>query len=84
MLVDNSIVAIENIYRLRNEEHLPILTACVRGRKSDLRRAARLDADDRSACSCRCVFVTGMAHDLFSDIGLIDHVFAAGEPGWWR
>ena len=34
MLVDNSIVVIDNIYRLRQEEGRPILHACVEGVKS--------------------------------------------------
>ena len=33
MLVDNSIVSIENIYRLHNEEGVPVLRACVEGVK---------------------------------------------------
>ena len=33
MLVDNSIVAIENIYRLRNEEGVPVLTRLRGGRQ---------------------------------------------------
>ena len=70
MLVDNSIVAIENIYRLRDEQHLPILTACVEG----VRQIS--GALFSSTLTTICVFlpvlfVTGLARDLFSDIGLV-------------
>ncbi len=70
MLVDNSIVAIENIYRLRDEQHLPILTACIEG----VRQIS--GALFSSTLTTICVFlpvlfVTGLARDLFSDIGLV-------------
>lgn len=69
MLVDNSIVAIENIYRMRDEEGLPILTSCIRGVNTV---AGSLFA---STLTTICVFlpvvfVEGMARDLFSDMGL--------------
>lgn len=69
MLVDNSIVAIENIYRLRNEEHLPILTSCIQG----VNQIAGSLFSSTLTTVCvflPVVFVTGMAHDLFADIGL--------------
>ena len=69
MLVDNSIVAIENIYRLRNEEHLPILTACIQG-VSQISGALFASTLTTICVFLPVVFVTGMAHDLFSDIGL--------------
>ena len=69
MLVDNSIVAIENIYRLRNEEHLPILTACIQG-VSQISGALLASTLTTICVFLPVVFVTGMAHDLFSDIGL--------------
>ena len=69
MLVDNSIVAIENIYRLHDEEGVPLLRACVEGVKSV---AGALMA---STLTTICVFLPivfthGMARDLFSDMGL--------------
>ncbi len=69
MLVDNSIVAIENIYRLRNEENMPILHACVLGVKQV---GGSLFA---STLTTICVFlpvvfVSGLARDLFVDLGL--------------
>ena len=69
MLVDNSIVAIENIYRLRNEEHLPILTSCIQG-VSQISGALFASTLTTICVFLPVVFVTGMAHDLFSDIGL--------------
>ena len=69
MLVDNSIVAIENIYRLRNEEHMPILHACVKGvgQVSGSLFASTLTT---ICVFLPVVFVTGLAHDLFVDLGL--------------
>ena len=69
MLVDNSIVAIENIYRLRNEEHMPILHACVNGvgQVSGSLFASTLTT---ICVFLPVVFVTGLAHDLFVDLGL--------------
>ncbi|MBQ8088093.1 MAG: efflux RND transporter permease subunit, partial [Clostridia bacterium] len=69
MLVDNSIVAIENIFRLHNEEKVPILHACVEGVNQV---SGSLFA---STLTTICVFlpvlfVSGMAHDLFLDLGL--------------
>ena len=69
MLVDNSIVAIENIYRLHDEEGVPLLRACVDGVRSV---SGALFA---STLTTICVFlpilfVQGMARDLFSDMGL--------------
>ena len=69
MLVDNSIVAIENIYRLRNEENMPLLHACVEG----VRQVS--GALFASTLTTICVFVpvlfvSGLAHDLFTDLGL--------------
>ena len=69
MLVDNSIVSIENIFRLRREEHMPVLHACVEGVRQV---SGSLFA---STLTTICVFlpvafVSGMAHDLFTDLGL--------------
>ena len=70
MLVDNSIVAIENIYRLRDEQHLPILTACVEGVRQI--SGALFSSTLTTVCVFLPVlFVTGLARDLFSDIGLV-------------
>ena len=70
MLVDNSIVAIENIYRLRDEQHLPILTACIEGVRQI--SGALFSSTLTTVCVFLPVlFVTGLARDLFSDIGLV-------------
>ena len=69
MLVDKSIVSIDNIYRLHDEEGLPILQSCVRGVSSI---AGALTSSTLTTISVflPVVFVTGLAHDLFTDIGL--------------
>ena len=69
MLVDNSIVAIENIYRLHNEGGRAGAARLRGGRQADLRRL------DASTLTTVCVFlpvvfVQGITRDLFSDIGL--------------
>ena len=70
MLVDNSIVAIENIYRLRDEQHLHILTACIEGVRQI--SGALFSSTLTTVCVFLPVlFVTGLARDLFSDIGLV-------------
>ena len=69
MLVDNSIVAIENIYRLKDEEGLPILTASIRGVNQVA--GALLASTLTTICVfLPVVFVKGMARDLFTDMGL--------------
>ena len=69
MLVDNSIVAIENIYRLKDEEGLPILTASIRGVNQVA--GALLASTLTTICVfLPVVFVEGMARDLFTDMGL--------------
>ena len=69
MLVDNSIVAIENIYRLKDEEGLPILTASIRGVNPVA--GALLASTLTTICVfLPVVFVEGMARDLFTDMGL--------------
>ena len=69
MLVDNSIVSIENIYRLRDEEGLPILTASIRGVNQVV--GALFASTLTTICVfLPVVFVKGMARDLFSDMGL--------------
>ena len=69
MLVDNSIVAIENIYRLHDEEGVPLLRACVEGVKSV--SGALFSSTLTTICVfLPIVFVQGMARDLFADMGL--------------
>ena len=69
MLVDNSIVAIENIYRLKDEEGLPILTASIRG-VNQVGGALFASTLTTICVFLPVVFVEGMARDLFSDMGL--------------
>ena len=69
MLVDNSIVSIENIYRLRDEEGLPILTASIRG-VNQVAGALFASTLTTICVFLPVVFVQGMARDLFSDMGL--------------
>ena len=69
MLVDNSIVAIENIFRLRNEKGMPLLHACVEG----VRQVSGSLFASTLTTICvflPIVFITGLAHDLFKDLGL--------------
>ena len=69
MLVDNSIVAIENIYRLHDEEGVPLLRACVEGVRSV--SGALFSSTLTTICVfLPIVFVEGMARDLFADMGL--------------
>ncbi|MBR0368203.1 MAG: efflux RND transporter permease subunit, partial [Clostridia bacterium] len=69
MLVDNSIVSIENIYRLHDEERLPLLRSCVEGVKSV--SGALFASTLTTICVfLPIVFVQGMARDLFEDMGL--------------
>ena len=69
MLVDNSIVSIENIYRLHEEEGYPLLRACVEGVKSV--SGALFASTLTTICVfLPIVFVQGMARDLFADMGL--------------
>ena len=69
MLVDNSIVSIDNIYRLHDEERLPILRSCVQG-VSTIAGALTSSTLTTISVFLPVVFVTGLAHDLFTDIGL--------------
>ena len=69
MLVDNSIVSIENIYRLRDEEGLPILTASIRG-VNQVAGALFASTLTTICVFLPVVFVQGLARDLFSDMGL--------------
>ena len=69
MLVDNSIVSIENIYRLRDEEGLPILTASIRG-VNQVAGALFASTLTTICVFLPVIFVEGMARDLFTDMGL--------------
>lgn len=68
MLVDNSIVVIENIYRLRSEGYSPI-EASVQGAKEV---AGAIIASTLTTVSVflPIVFATGLARQLFVDMGL--------------
>ena len=69
MLVDNSIVSIENIYRLHDEEGYPLLRACVEGVRTV--SGALFSSTLTTICVfLPIVFVKGMARDLFADMGL--------------
>ena len=69
MLVDNSIVSIENIYRLHDEEGYPLLKACVEGVGSVA--GALIASTLTTICVfLPIVFVEGIARDLFQDMGL--------------
>lgn len=68
MLVDNSVVVIENIYRLRNEG-VPVKEAAIQGAKQVT------GAIFASTLTTICVFLpivftTGLARQLFTDMGL--------------
>lgn len=68
MLVDNSIVVIENIYRLYGNG-LPLPKACVAGAKQ--MSAAIFSSTLTTICVfLPIVFITGIARQLFADMGL--------------
>ncbi len=68
MLVDNSIVVLENIYRLHNER-VPILRACVTG--TTQMGGAIFSSTLTTVCVfLPLVFITGIARELFTDMGL--------------
>ena len=68
MLVDNSIVVIENIYRLRNEG-LPIRKACVEG--SNQVAGAIVASTLTTVCVyIPIIFTEGMTRQLFMDLAL--------------
>ena len=69
MLVDNSIVVIDNIYRLHQEEGVPILHACVEGVKQ-VSGAIAASTLTTISVFLPIVFVQGMSRDLFTDMGL--------------
>lgn len=68
MLVDNSIVVIENIYRLRNEG-VPAREAAMEGAKEV--SAAIIASTITTACVfLPIVFTDGMSREIFTDMGL--------------
>ena len=68
MLVDNSIVTIENIYRLRNEGLSPG-RAAVLGAK-EISGAITASTVTTASVFLPIVFTTGISRDLFTDMGL--------------
>ena len=68
MLVDNSIVVLENIYRLHSEG-VPILRACVEG--TSQMAAAIFSSTLTTICVfLPLAFISGIAKELFTDMGL--------------
>ena len=68
MLVDNSIVTIENIYRLRNEGMSPGRAAVI-GAK-EISGAITASTVTTASVFLPIVFTTGISRDLFTDMGL--------------
>lgn len=69
MLVDNSIVVIENIYRMRNEEHASAKEAAIKGAQQVA--GAILASTLTTVCVfLPIVFTEGIARQLFVDMGL--------------
>ena len=69
MLVDNSIVVIENIYRMRNEEHFSVKRAAVEGARQV--SGAILASTLTTICVfLPIVFTEGVTRQLFVDMGL--------------
>lgn len=68
MLVDNSIVVIENIYR-HHSDGMPILDACVTG-TGQVASAITSSTLTTICVFLPLVFITGIAKQLFTDMGL--------------
>lgn len=69
MLVDNSIVVIENIYRMRNEEHASAKEAAIQGARQVA--GAIMASTLTTVCVfLPIVFTEGIARQLFVDMGL--------------
>lgn len=69
MLVDNSIVVIENIYRMRNEEHASAKEAAIKGAQQVA--GAIMASTLTTVCVfLPIVFTEGIARQLFVDMGL--------------
>lgn len=69
MLVDNSIVVIENIYRMRNEEHASAKEAAIKGAQQVA--GAIMASTLTTVCVfLPIVFAEGIARQLFVDMGL--------------
>lgn len=69
MLVDNSIVVIENIYRLRNEEGMPAKEAAIQG-ASQVAGAIAASTFTTICVFAPIVFTEGITRQLFVDMGL--------------
>ena len=69
MLVDNSIVVIENIYRMRNEEGASAKTAAIEGAKQ-VGGAITASTLTTVCVFLPIVFTTGITRQLFVDMGL--------------
>ena len=78
MLVDNSIVVIENIYRLRSEG-VPAARAAVLGANQVAGAISPLRSPP-SACSCP-LCSQGLSRELFTDMGLTIAYSPAGLAG---
>ncbi|QQY79212.1 HAE1 family hydrophobic/amphiphilic exporter-1 [Keratinibaculum paraultunense] len=69
MLVDNSIVVIENIYRLRQEENMGIIEAAIEGAR-EISGAITISTLTTACVFLPIVFVEGISRQLFVDMGL--------------
>ncbi len=69
MLVDNSIVVIENIYRMRNEEGVSVKKAAIEGAK-EVAGAIAASTLTTVCVFLPIVFTEGIARQLFVDMGL--------------
>ena len=80
MLVDNSIVVIENIYRLRNEGKSAV-AASIEGAKKI--SGAIISSTLTTVCVfLPIVFVKGISRQLFVDMGLTI-AYALWPASWW-
>ncbi|HZK24721.1 MAG TPA: efflux RND transporter permease subunit [Oscillospiraceae bacterium] len=68
MLVDNSIVVIENIYRLRNEG-VPVIQAAIEGAK-EVMGAIAASTFTTACVFLPIVFTQGITRQIFADMGL--------------
>jgi hypothetical protein len=78
MLVDNAIVVLENIFRLRQEGLDAHEAAHREGAAKWPARCMASHADDRSSCSCRSFTCEGVAGLIFKRTGADGHVLAVG------
>jgi len=70
MMVDNSIVVLENIFRRRDELHEPIMEAVLRG-VADVSAAITASTVTTLVIFLPLVFVQGVAGQLFRDLALV-------------